>query len=78
MATPIVRFIPHRILRMGHLKAIIYETPVDSIEDVVARLSIAAANVREMPGIIGTVCQPFLRRYQACINVVNRNFEHLL
>lgn len=62
----------------GHLKAIIYETPVDSIEDLVARLSIAAASVREMPGIFGTVRQSLLRRYQACITVGGRNFEHLL
>ncbi|GBM45807.1 hypothetical protein AVEN_55563-1, partial [Araneus ventricosus] len=31
----------------GHLKVIIYETPVDSIEDAVARVSIAAVSVRE-------------------------------
>ncbi|GBM24299.1 hypothetical protein AVEN_158861-1 [Araneus ventricosus] len=34
-----------------HLKVIIYETPVDSIEKLVARLSFVAAGVRETPDI---------------------------
>ncbi|GBM06104.1 hypothetical protein AVEN_265166-1 [Araneus ventricosus] len=62
----------------GHLKAIICGTPVASIEDLVARLSIAAARVHEIPVIYGTVRRSLLRRYQACIDVGSRNFEHLL
>ncbi|GBN50501.1 hypothetical protein AVEN_3572-1 [Araneus ventricosus] len=62
----------------GNLKAIIYETPIDSIEDLVAGLSIAAASVSEMPGVFGTVRQSLLRLYQAYINICGLNFEHLL
>lgn len=40
----------------GHLKAIIHETPVDLIEDLVAPLSNKAASVREMPGIFHAHC----------------------
>ncbi|GBM44767.1 hypothetical protein AVEN_164924-1 [Araneus ventricosus] len=74
-ATPIANFIDHRLLLM---KAIIYETPVDSIEDFVAQLSIADRSVREIPGIFGTVRQSLFRCYQACIIVCDRNCDHLL
>lgn len=62
----------------GYLKSIVYETPLDSDEDLVARLSEAAARVREIPGIFERVRQSFHRRCQACISVGGRNFEQLL
>ncbi|GBM62951.1 hypothetical protein AVEN_160231-1 [Araneus ventricosus] len=62
----------------GHLKSLVYATPVDSGEDLVARISVAAARVREIPGIFESVRQSLHRRCQACINVGGRNFEELL
>lgn len=62
----------------GHLKHLVYETPVDSDEDLVARISVAAAGVRETPGIFERVRQSLHRRCQACIASGGRNFEHLL
>lgn len=62
----------------GHLKHLVYETPVDSDEDLVARISVAAACVREIPGIFERVRQSLHRRCQACIHTGGRNFEQLL
>ena len=53
MAIPIARFID--VSFRGHLKSIILETLVESTVDIVARLSIAAAKMRETPGSFGTI-----------------------
>ncbi|GBM56213.1 hypothetical protein AVEN_109908-1 [Araneus ventricosus] len=34
----------------GHLKTLAYATPVDSVEDLVARIAVAAAPVHEISG----------------------------
>ncbi|GBM09277.1 hypothetical protein AVEN_116629-1 [Araneus ventricosus] len=62
----------------GHLKSLVYAPPVDSDEDLFARISVAAARVRELPGIFESVRQSLHRRCQACIAVGGRNFEQLL
>ncbi|GBM27685.1 hypothetical protein AVEN_95348-1 [Araneus ventricosus] len=62
----------------GHLKSLVYATPVDSDEDLVARISVAAASMREIPGIFESERQALHRRCQACITVGGRNFEQLL
>ncbi|GBM80445.1 hypothetical protein AVEN_83032-1 [Araneus ventricosus] len=61
-----------------HLKSLVYATLVDSDEDLVARISVAAARVREIPGVFESVRQLLHRRCQACITVGGRNFECLL
>ena len=56
----------------GHIKALIYTSPVDSEADVIARIVEAAANLKQQPGIFeGT------RFCQLCIEVGGRTFEHL-
>lgn len=62
----------------GHLKSLVYETPVDSPEDLVARIIAAAGDVRDMPGIFETVRQSLRRRCEACLTVGGRSFEQLL
>ncbi|GBM33855.1 hypothetical protein AVEN_175690-1 [Araneus ventricosus] len=57
----------------GHLKSLVYATPVDSDEDLVARISVAAAR-----GIFESVRQSLHRRCQACITDSGCNFEQLL
>ncbi|GBM89233.1 hypothetical protein AVEN_45275-1 [Araneus ventricosus] len=61
-----------------HLKSLVYANPVDSEEDLVARISIAAARVREIPGIFESERQSLHRCCQALITVGGRNFEQLL
>ncbi|GBL99529.1 hypothetical protein AVEN_68805-1 [Araneus ventricosus] len=62
----------------GHLKSLVHATPVDSDDDPVARISVDAARVREIPAIFERVRQSLHRRCQACITVGGRNFEQLL
>ncbi|GBM00768.1 hypothetical protein AVEN_150928-1 [Araneus ventricosus] len=35
----------------GQIRTLVYETPVDSVEDVVSRISVVAGEMRDMPGI---------------------------
>lgn len=62
----------------GALKSMVYETPVDTDTVLVARISVAAANISEKPGIFERVRQSMRRRCEACIRVNGNNFEHLL
>ena len=45
----------------GEMKCLVYETPIDTPEELVVRVAEAAAIIRET--------QSFARRYQLCINV---------
>ncbi|GFX02091.1 DUF4817 domain-containing protein [Trichonephila clavipes] len=62
----------------GAMKGLVYDTPVVSEMDLVARISIAAARIREMPGVFEDVRQSMSRRCRACIHANGRNFEHFL
>ena len=62
----------------GFLKGLVYETPVISSEDLVARVVEAAARVRDRPGLFERVHQSMIRRCEACIVADGKNFEHLL
>ncbi|GFU38724.1 uncharacterized protein TNCV_970551 [Trichonephila clavipes] len=62
----------------GHLKNLIYATPLDSDEDLVARISKATARECKILGIFECVRQLLHRRCQACIATGGRNFEQLL
>ena len=52
------------------MKCLVYETPIDTPEELVTRVAEAAAIIRER--------QSFARRYQMCINVNRRHFQQLL
>ena len=54
----------------GKMKCLVYETPIDTPEELVALVAEAAAIIRET--------QSFARRYQLCINVKGRHFQQLL
>ena len=62
----------------GYMKQLVYETPVNSREDLAARIDVAAVKIRETPGVFENVRQSMLRRCQACITTGGRNFEHFL
>ncbi|GBM48260.1 hypothetical protein AVEN_58752-1 [Araneus ventricosus] len=51
------------------LEALIWETPTGSEENLNAKLSFAAATVRDILGIIERAPQSLTRRCQACIDV---------
>ena len=54
----------------GEMKCLVYETPIDTPEELVARVAEAAAIIHET--------QSFARRYQLCINVNGQHFQQLL
>lgn len=62
----------------GTMKSQVYDTPVTSDMDLVARISITAARILEMPGIFENVRQSMSSRCRACIQENGRNFEHIL
>nr|XP_015922443.2 uncharacterized protein LOC107450974 [Parasteatoda tepidariorum] len=62
----------------GHMKSIVYETPVTSDMDLIARIAEAAVRVRDTPGQFERVRESMRRRCETCIVANRRNFEHLL
>lgn len=60
------------------MKAIVYETPVYSEMDLVARIHIDAATIRETFGIFENVRQIMQRRCQSFMNADKRNSEYLM
>ena len=63
---------------MGHIKSLVYETPVLDEETLLARILVASDEVRGMPDVFGRVRQSFLHRCNACIECGGRHFEHTL
>ena len=62
----------------GYVKSMVYETDIDSEEDLVAHIVSTAAEVRETPGIFGRVRQSMASRCTVCLDVNGRVFQHLL
>ena len=69
MATTFSRSHSYGFLYLGEMKFLVYETPIHTPEELVARVAEAAAIIRE--------AQSFARRYQLCINVNGRHFQQL-
>ncbi|GBN89584.1 hypothetical protein AVEN_22053-1 [Araneus ventricosus] len=61
-----------------YVKSLVYKSPVNSAEDLVARIAAAAEEVRNMPGIFFNVRSSMHQRCEACITARGCNFEHLL
>lgn len=62
----------------GHMKSIVYETPVESGEDLIARIAIAAGDISDDPRMVARVHSSLLNRCRLCIRVNGRHFEQLL
>ena len=61
----------------GAMKAMVYETTVDSAMDLVARISVAAESIRKMPGIFQNIRLSMKRRCELCILAHNWQNEYL-
>ena len=57
----------------GHIKALVYTSPVDSDADLIACTVEEAATLKQQPDILGGT-----RFCWLCIEVGGRTFEHLL
>ncbi|GFX11883.1 transposable element Tcb1 transposase [Trichonephila clavipes] len=59
----------------GVMQSLVHDTPVNSEMDLVVRISITAATIRETPGIFEQVCQSMSRRCRACINAKGCSYK---
>lgn len=62
----------------GHLKSLVYETPVQRREELLPRIQGACQTIRNTPGMLERVEQSFVRRCGLCHRVGGRNFEQFL
>ena len=62
----------------GHLKSLMYESPIESAEVLVARLSAAVGEVRNTPGVFHRVRESLLRRCTTSIVSNGECFGQLL
>lgn len=62
----------------GHLKTLVYDSPVDTIEELRIRIINGIQRIRQTPGIFERVRQSMRRRLDACILNEGKHFENLL
>jgi hypothetical protein len=62
----------------GHMKQLVYATPVNTIEELELRVQNAAQEIRQTRGILNRVRLSWARRAEACIANGGRHFEQLL
>jgi hypothetical protein len=60
------------------MQGLMYETPVETQHDLVARNAAAATTIREMPGIFQGIQHNIARRCRIYNEVGGRHFEQLL
>ncbi|GBO29597.1 hypothetical protein AVEN_4755-1 [Araneus ventricosus] len=52
-----------------HMKTLVYVTPVDNVEELVARRAVAAGEIRDMHGIFQKPRKSMRRKFEACFEV---------
>ena len=62
----------------GHLKSLVYETPVDSEAELLPRIQAACDQVRGTPEVLERVRRSMMHRCQLCIECGGRHMEHIL
>ena len=61
----------------GYMKQLVYEA-IEETENLVARITIAASTIADMPGIFEQTRQTMVRRCTACIQANDHTFEQFL
>ena len=69
---------PLELFLWGHLKTLVYATPVDHVDDLLERIVEGCNAIRTTPDILERVRQLILRRCQLCLQEQGRQFEALL
>ena len=59
------------------MKMLVYDTPVDNAEILVARIAVVAGEIRDMPGVFQNARMFMHRRCEVCTIAGGRNFKHL-
>ena len=60
------------------MKQMVYETVVETEEDLVARITVAAGTIADMPGMYERTRQSMVRRCTVCIQTNGRAIEQFL
>lgn len=62
----------------GHLKSLVYETPVDREDELLPRIQAACEQVRTIPRVFERFRHSMNRRCHVCIEVGGRHMEQFL
>ena len=62
----------------GHMKQLVYRTPVNIVKELINRIQNAAAEIRANTDMTSRTQQSLIRRAEACTQNERRHFEHLL
>lgn len=62
----------------GHMKSLVYATPVASEEDLIARIAVAAGDIAEKRGVFQRVRESLEKRCRMCIEEGGGHFEQFL
>ena len=62
----------------GHLKSVVYATPINTVEELRNRINDAFQQVRQNPGIFERVRRSMVWRIAGCVEQTGRHFEQLL
>lgn len=62
----------------GHMKSLVYETPVESEENLIARIAVAAGDMSDNRRMVARVHRSLRNRCMSCVRMIGRHFEHLL
>ncbi|GFS83961.1 uncharacterized protein TNCV_2363801 [Trichonephila clavipes] len=69
---------PNGLFLLGVHETLVCETPVDSAEDIVAKIVAATDKTSTIPKTFEMLFQSFLRRCYLCNDMRGRHFEHFL
>ena len=61
-----------------HMKSLVYQTAVDTVEELFARVLGAAQETQQPPGVMGRGYQKVSRRYNVCNELGGRHIEQQL
>ncbi|KAJ4435913.1 hypothetical protein ANN_18533 [Periplaneta americana] len=62
----------------GHLKSLVYSSPVPDLESLRNRIVACSEDIRNTPGVWDPVRRSMRHRCEVCIEAGGRHFEHLL
>ncbi|KAL7648419.1 UNVERIFIED_CONTAM: hypothetical protein RMT77_000325 [Armadillidium vulgare] len=62
----------------GHLKTLVYSSPIDAVEDLRLRVISGIETIKQTPGIFEWVRQSMRRRLDSCIGNNGGHFQHHL
>lgn len=62
----------------GHMKQLVYNEPINSVEQLTNKVNAVAEELRQNPRLISNVQSSLERRLQVCVNNNGRHFEQLL